>query len=64
MKICDRCKSENVIASWYEQRDGKEIDLCKACNEELEEFLKTASRGSENIEETDLPAKGRKKRKE
>jgi len=41
MKICDRCENKTIGMILIDQMNHTEIDLCKTCAEEFEEWKKS-----------------------
>lgn len=40
MKICDRCKSENIVKILVDAMTDESVDLCKLCADEFEYWKK------------------------
>ncbi len=45
MKICDRCGARPITTVYENKMDGTQVDLCKACEEALHEFLQPHAEG-------------------
>lgn len=39
MRICDRCGGKDITEKLVSKIDGKEVDLCKTCDEAFQDFL-------------------------
>jgi hypothetical protein len=63
MRICDKCKVNQLHTTLKEVKYGNEIDLCSQCFEEFQSFMKSVPFVKETEAKEELPSTTKFKRR-